>query len=277
MDRKTMMGLVAGGIGLGTLAGLVAARAVAQRKVATVSDSLVTRPSGEVFSEQLIAGLPAPVQRYFLNAIRPGTPLALSARGRMVGQIKPGGNTWLPFTASMMIAPHKGFLWRVRAARGPISLSGADYYNNGEGRTRIALWGLVPVLNAAGPDIARSARGRLMSESIFVPSALLPQRGVTWEAADDRHISASWPVDGERATLALTLGEGGEVREAVIQRYGNVTPTREFAYIPFGARMERQQTFGGHTIPAQFRAGWWYGTDSYDEFFRATVIDVQYS
>lgn len=108
MDRKTMAGLVLGGIGLGTLAGLVASRAAGERKVAQVWDSLATRPGGEVFSEQLVAGLPIPVQRYFRNAIRPGTPLASSAQATMEGQIRPGGSTWLPFTASMVITPHKG-------------------------------------------------------------------------------------------------------------------------------------------------------------------------
>jgi hypothetical protein len=46
------------------------------------------------------------------------------------------------------------------------------------------------VVNVTGPELSRSALGCLLAESILVPSARLPQWGVTWAAEDDNHISA---------------------------------------------------------------------------------------
>jgi hypothetical protein len=65
-------------------------------------------------------------------------------------------------------------------------------------------------MNATGPDLSKSALGRLMAESVLVPSSLLPRQGVTWEAEDSNHIKATLTVEGENATLSLTIdNEGG--------------------------------------------------------------------
>jgi hypothetical protein len=65
-------------------------------------------------------------------------------------------------------------------------------------------------MNATGPDLSKSVLGRLMAESVLVPSTLLPQQRVTWEAEDSNHIKATLTVEGEAATLSLTIdNEGG--------------------------------------------------------------------
>jgi hypothetical protein len=59
-------------------------------------DADLTQPATrDVFHEDELNGLPAPVQRYFRASIAPGTPLALAARLEMHGSIKLGGR-WLP-------------------------------------------------------------------------------------------------------------------------------------------------------------------------------------
>jgi hypothetical protein len=42
--------------------------------------------------------------------------------------------------------------------------------------------------------------------------------------------------------------------------------------------VEAERTFGGVTIPATLRAGWWWGTDRQDEgeFFRAEITGAQH-
>src|SRR5205823_2402546 len=69
----------------------------------------------DVFRDDELIGLPAPVQRYFRAAIAPSTPLALAARLEMHGSIKIGGR-WLPFRATEVLAPHRSFLWSARVS-----------------------------------------------------------------------------------------------------------------------------------------------------------------
>ena len=41
---------------------------------------------------------------------------------------------------------------------------------------RIEALGLIPLINAGGPDLSRSSAGRLFIEYMLLPSAMLPER-----------------------------------------------------------------------------------------------------
>src|SRR5205823_8064675 len=98
-----------------------------------------------------------PVQRYFRAAIAPGTPLALAARLEMQGSIKIGGR-WLPFRATEVLAPQRGFVWSARVSGG--LFAGSDQYDSGLGAMRWKILGLIPVVQAASIVLAVVAIGR---------------------------------------------------------------------------------------------------------------------
>lgn len=69
------------------------------------------------------------------------------------------------------------------------------------------LLGLLRVLHAQGPDISRSAAGRVAAEAVWVPTALLPRLGVTWAAADAHHLTASWRLNDVELEVHYTLDD----------------------------------------------------------------------
>lgn len=135
---------------------------------------------------------------------------------------------------------------------------------------------LIPLVNAHSSDITRSSIGRLAGELVLLPSALLPQHGVTWKAIDQRTIQASLKIDDEPVTLTMVLNPGGKLLKLTLPRWGNQTEDGSYTYIPFGGEYQEERTFGGFTIPYQINAGWWFGTDHYLEFFRATVEEAEF-
>jgi hypothetical protein len=102
----------------------------------------------------------------------PCRPLATSARLGMRGQLRLG--RWLPFQAEQVVAPHHGFYWAARVAG---LINGFDRYLDGQGELRWKLLGVVPVTQAEGPNVARSAVGRAAGEAMWLPPALLPRLG----------------------------------------------------------------------------------------------------
>jgi hypothetical protein len=256
-------------LALVTLAGI---RAFESRRLGRVWRSLESEEPGKGFSEFMIQDLPEPVQRYFCHAIRSGAPLYSRVSLKMSGRIKAGQNSpWMRFTATQILTPRRGFVWKARAWRGPVFLDVVDHYARGAGRMRVSLFGWVPIMNATGPDLSKSALGRLMAESVLVPSSLLPRQGVTWEAEDSNHIKATLTVEGEAATLNLTIDDEGGLQQVTLKRYGNPAGTGEWAYIPFGMAADGERAFNGYTIPSEFRGGWWYGTERYSESIQFTV------
>ncbi|PMB48904.1 hypothetical protein CEN41_00285 [Fischerella thermalis CCMEE 5330] len=256
---------------------LVVIRIKNDNEVSKIWQELADLPTENVFTEDMVAGLPNPVQRYFLHAITPGTPLASSVTLEMSGSFRLGEDKpSVPMQAKQRISLLKGFVWQATVGRGLSQFVGADYYIKGTGRVRFSLWGLVPLVNAHTHNIARSSLGRLAGEFVWLPSALLPQQGVIWQAIDERTVQASFVIDDEPVTLTLIVDADGKVLQLSLPRWGDKTEDGSWDYIPFGVEFQAEQQFGGFTIPSQMNAGWWFGTERYLEFFRATIAKAEF-
>jgi len=222
-----------------------------------------------LFSPEMVEGLPDLAQRYLLHAIQSGTPLARRVELKMSGSIKPKDDgPWMPLQATQILTPGRGFIWKAEAkAAGPVFMSVTDHYAAGEGRMRVALLGLFPMVNASNPDIARSAAGRLLGESCWLPAAFLPEYGAVWHEVDSLHAEVTLTVDDLTAPLTLTIDEEGRLKEVVLPRWKDDIK----AFVPFGVAIGEEQAFGGYTIPSRVRGGWWYGGERYSEFVRFTI------
>lgn len=241
-------------------------------------------PGSETFDPARVAHLPEPAQRYLLHAIAPGTRLASAVRLTMSGDIKLG-DRWLPFEAEQVICWDRGMIWKAKAKMGLLSIRGSDRIIDGEGAMRWKLFGIIPVMKADGPDITRSAAGRLQIESMWLPSVLLPPRlpgeptrDVVWHAEDRSHPHVSLTAQGEHADIELTIDERGAVLAGTLARWGN-PEGGAFHHVPFGGYIDAELECDGYTVPSQLRVGWYAGTERYEkegEFWRATIHSARF-
>ena len=134
---------------------------------------------------------------------------------------------------------------------------------------RWRLLAMVPVVNASGPDLTRSAAGRLAAEGVMCPTAFQRCR---WEAAGPDRVTAVWSIGGRDEAVELHVDADGRLREARMQRWGDPDDSPFGAY-PFGVEVLEERAFDGVLLPSRLRAGWWFGTDkeAEGEFFRATI------
>ena len=232
-------------------------------------------PGERVFECKQVSGLPEAARRYLEHVIAPGTKLASAVRLRMHGEIKLRG--WLPFTAEEVIHWDRGFIWAASVSVHGLPIRGSDRIVDGQGAMRWKLLGIIPVLTAAGPQITRSAVGRLQGESVWLPSVLCGT-DVVWTAQDSLHPHSRFTVRGEPAALDLSLDDQGRVKTVKLPRWGN-PEGGNYHYVDFGILAEEENTFAGYTIPTRLRAGWYFGTGRFEsegEFFRATIDDAKY-
>jgi hypothetical protein len=227
------------------------------------------------FDAAVPPGLDEPVRRYFTHALTDGAPLARRARLRLGGTIKVG--VWLRF-ASVWEGDARGFAWRATCGPGPLRpLRVHDQFADGVGfmdiRLRPPLRRLpaLKLLHVENDDAARSGAGRAALEALWVPGALLPDRGVEWRAESDDVIVATWDVPPERPELHISIGPEGAVTSYRAQRWSD----SKSGYVPFGAEVHVERTFGGATIPSRITAGWGHGTPSWAPFFRGEVVAVE--
>jgi hypothetical protein len=228
-----------------------------------------------VFLPEDIAGLPAPARRYLAHAIGAGAPLASAVRLRMRGEIRLA--RWLPFSAEQVIRQDGEMIWSATVRMAGLPIRGSDRFVDGKGAMRWRLFGLIPVVAASGPDITRSAIGRVQAESIWLPSALCCGRAV-WTELSPNCARAEFSIQGEPAKLDIEIKDSGGLRSVRLPRWGD--PDGEgFHVATFGGIVEDEGTFDGYTIPTRLRIGWHFGSDRFQsdgEFFRVTVEHAAY-
>jgi len=154
-----------------------------------------------------LSRLPEAARRYLEHAIAsgtrlaPGTRLARAVRLRMHGEIKL--RRWYPFRAEQVIVWNRGFIWSATVRMSGMPIRGSDRLVDGEGAMRWRLLGLIPIMTASGPDIRRSAAGRVAAEAVWLPSVLCGD-DVSWVAPDPSRLHAAFASDAAAHAIART-------------------------------------------------------------------------
>lgn len=136
---------------------------------------------------------------------------------------------------------------------------------------------MIPLVNAQNDNIDRSSAGRFAVEYVWLPSALLPQNDVAWQAIDSDTIQADFQINNEPITLTLNIDDDGKLLSIFLPRWSDSTEDKSWQHIPFGGKVEAEATFGGYTVPTQLNVGYWIGTNKYWAFFQATISRAQFS
>ncbi len=238
----------------------------------------LARPGAAVtFAPEMAEDLPAPARRYLLRAIAPGTRIARAVELRMHGgmRLQRKGEP-APFTGEQIIS-EGGYIWRARVRSRAMQISGYDRFVNDEAELRWWLYDTFPVASAAGANVSRSAAGRLAGEFIFLPGALLPQRGAEWQAIDDSTALVRVTIGLEQVEVTVSVQENGRLRGLSINRWNSDAKNGAVGFLRFDVdEFAQERTFGGYTIPTQFRAGWRLGTREGFPFYYGSIDGARY-
>lgn len=233
------------------------------------------------FDPEMVADLPEPARRYFSFTIRPGTPLYTVAEIEMVGQFSLGTKEspdYMAMRAHQVLAAPEGFVWRMSARNGPMSVSGSDAAAHGMSWTRFWLMGLVPVARISGTDDhRRSAFGRYVAEAVFwTPAALLPGPGVVWEQVNETTARVTVTHEGIQQSVDVTVDAEGRPLTVVFPRWSDANPEKTFKLQPFGGSLTQFRDFDGFRLPTHVEAGNQFGTDAYFPFFIADITGITF-
>jgi hypothetical protein len=94
-----------------------------------------------------------------------------------------------------------GFIWNARVDMMPLlTLAGRDKYADGKGNMLIKVLGIMPIVDATGPETDQGAMHRYLGEMIWFPSAAL-EPYITWEPIDAVSAKATMSYGGVRFYL----------------------------------------------------------------------------
>lgn len=237
-----------------------------------------TQPSTpDKFDPAMVACLPEPAQRYFLYTIAPGTPLKTVVDLRMSGRFGMGDKTspgYMRMIARQVMAMPEGFVWKMRARRGVLAISGSDSHR----WTRFWVMGLLPVARLGGDaDHALSAFGRYVAEAVFwAPASALPAPGISWTRVGPDCARLTVNHNGLQQSVDLYVNEHGQPTEVRFERWSNANPQKQHRLQPFGGYLSEFRWFEGFRLPTHVEAGNQFATDEYFPFFIADITDASF-
>lgn len=239
------------------------------------------RSSPARFDPALVENLPDPARRYFLFTIKPGAPLCTVTEIRTVGEIGLGTRQaprYLPMRGHQILAPPHGLVWKLRAGRGMMRISGSDGFDGEHSWVRFWLFDTVPIVRAGGDrDHARAAFGRVVAEAVFwAPAAMLPQSGVAWEAVARDVARATVSHNGMTQTVDITVDDEGRPLTVIIPRWSNANPDKVYRIQPFGGYLSDFREFDGYVLPTRIEGGNFIATKDYFPFYKANVEAIRF-
>lgn len=229
------------------------------------------RPGPRFDPAALPPGLPESTKRWCRHAIAAGTPQFRAARLEMTGAIRLG-HRWHHLDADQVLAPGRGYVWAARTHLGGLPVVGFDRYHRGVGELHWRVAKVLLVMSATGDDVTASAVGRLAGELALLPTAF---NVATWVGAGPDRFIARMDIDGRHEEVHFRIGATGHLQEVRSMRWGN--PLGEpYGRYPFGVVCHGEVTFGGITVPHEITAGWFIGSDRWEdgEFFRVRITDL---
>ncbi len=243
----------------GVLAGQVRERRARQRLLSALRDGGSRAPAA--VSADSLGALPVPVSRYLRLALHDAPAVITRAELLQSGVLResPTARRWAKFSARhSIVPPSPGFVWDARVEL-PLGahVRVLDGYVGGSGSGRVSLLSTLKIAEAAGrPELDAGALHRYLAESVWFPSALLPQSGVTWTPLDDRRALASLTDGPTTVTLEFRFNGAGEVA-------GIYTPARwassggGYRELPWEGHFRDYREHCGIRIPFYGEVGWW--------------------
>lgn len=274
--RTMLKGWIAGTglvLAAGVAAELVGGRAFA-RLVREDVRALQDRASSEevkLVSEEMLVGLPEPVQRYLRYTGVVGKPFVRRAQLRQSGRMLLGrGQPWAPLKAEEWYAAQPpGFVWDATLFVGPLPVVRArDMYRAGEGHMLIKVASAFTVADAKGEELDQGEMMRYLNEMMWFPSAFLADN-VSFEALDATSARVTLTDHGRRVTATLFFDADGRLSEFEGRRYAD--GELETWSVPVTAYGE----LAGLNLPTRCKAVWKLARGD-EDYIEVTVTELHH-
>lgn len=228
----------------------------------------------------LLSELPKPVERYFRNVLVKNKGLIKIAKFKQVGKLKidPKSKTWSVFKASYFVSENPScFIWDAKINIAPlIHVHVIDSFIDGVGSGKVSLMSIISVgYDEDKPELNSGALYRYLAESVWHPTALLPQSGIQWEAIDDNRAIAHLTIQDITASLLFRFNDFGEITSMYTEdRFGRFDD--KYIKYPWEGHFRNYQEINGVKIPIEGEVGW-HLPEGWWLFWKGKIVEASFT
>jgi hypothetical protein len=231
------------------------------------------RSAGTIVTEERIARLPPPVQRYLRWSGVVGKPIPAVVRVTQTGRIRGApSDAWMDLEADETYTTDPpALIWHAFfPKRGLPVVFGRDEYLDGKGSVVMRLLGAIPVAEARSDALAPAGLMRYLNEMMWFPAAFAGDN-VSWRAIDDTSAEVTLSDRGMSAIAVMTFDAEGRPVNFRAERYSTTTAKNEIWETPLSA----YGTIAGLNLPTKGSAVWKL-TDGDFSYIELTITGVTY-
>ncbi|MGV8968627.1 MAG: DUF6544 family protein [Cellulomonas sp.] len=221
--------------------------------------------AGVVVTEADLAHLPDLITAYVRRSGALGHPRVVSVHARIHGRIRSGANArWMTYTGEQVntFGPAPSRLFWMDATMFGLPVDVLHVLVGPAATMRVKVCSVVPMVNAAGPDMDRAETVTLFNDLCVLAPAALVDAPISWQPLDDHHVRGVFTNGAQTVTADLTFDDGDLVDFVSDDRMststsGSLTPQRWSTpvrdYACLGTR--RLATYGEghwHTTDGEF-------------------------
>ena len=242
-------------------------RAEYQRRTAAALRESHSGP-GAVVTETDLAHLPDLVAGYVRRSGAVGQPRVWSVHARIHGRIRAGANArWMTYTGEQVNtfgpAPSRYFWMDATLFGLPVDV--LHVFAGPAATMRVKLCSVVPMANAAGPDMDRAETVTLFNDlCILAPSALI-DAPIVWQPTDDNHARGIFTNGAQTVTADLTFNDGDLVDFVSDDRMSMSRDGSTFTPQRWSTPVRDYRTFGSRRL-ATHGEGRWHSTDPQGQY-----------
>lgn len=234
-------------------------------------------PAG-VITEEDIAGLPAPVKKYFRRCNFIGQTKMWNGRiewkEAAIKRSQDGGWTSLECVQYNFVPEPARLVYLNAAMRGIVPFDGRDKYQDGIGNMYIRVMNMIEVENAVGREMDQSSLVTILAETMMLPSYIV-QPYVQWRDVDSLTADATLTWNSISVSGRFFFNEHGEyIRFETNDRFHSSGGVHK--NYPWYVTAADYRDFGGFYQPAIITATWITDEGEY-QYWNGEIGSITYN
>jgi len=262
-----------------TLTGCTSLENTYRNEVNEETQKFAGRFVNEVFTEEDIAILPAPVQNYFRRCGYIGKEKMINAEviwSESYIKMAPD-KKWMNMKTQQFNSVPEPMRAAYMKARlyGIFPFEGRDIYSAGSGNMHGRFLKLIKVFDEEGDELTTSALITMLAEILFIPNYAL-QNYIEWSPLDDYTAQATIRHEGHIASGVFHFDDEGLFHTFESNSRFYLTPDGRYERRKFSVFIKDYKESNGILIPSNVSVVWHLDHGEY-EYWRGTISHIHYN
>jgi len=219
-----------------------------------------TSPHSAPVTEADLDGLPGPLAAYIRHSGAVGLPRVTSFAATFHGRIRSSpAEAWMPFTGRQVntYGPRPQRVFIMDAERSGLPVTVLHQFADATATMRVKVLSLVPVVNAAGPEMNRGETVTVFNDMVVLAPGAIIGAPITWTQLDRHQVQGVFTHADQSVSAVLTFNTDGDLVDFSSQDRSRASSDgKSFTSLPWSTPLSAHRDVDGRRVMATGEGRW---------------------